>query len=695
MTLAGIYNDQSEELPHDVFSEMMGRLSQSGYPHQLILTPNPPDPNHWLAREFPEDNHLMGRRYYSAPIHANAHNLPQDTIDGLIAAYPPSHPKHRSAVLGLRGLNVIGKPVYGGDPEGGLQPSFSRALHVRPLACNPQLPLLSVIDFGKHHPAMIFAQYTSWNQLHLLGGVMGQDLFLEDFAPIALRYRASWFPEVPYHMEACDPAGAHDNSQGVRQNGIEVLKSLGFHARYKENSNAPDVRLAMVERLAGLMRKRTPQGEAFGVEANPDRWLLVSQDTAKAWPFLADGFEAGYVWDEHYVSVGSKQVRKPKKDGWYEHGQNCLHGDTLVVTDRGSIPIRDLTGPVRVLSRAGAWVSGTARQTRMHTPMVRLAFADGTTVVCTPDHRFLTPQGWCAAVSLPGQTCYNGVWQAQATALGLLSLKARSSVVLARITSVWGNASIGRCGSPSMVRSPQGMTSTIGTTMEMTTDWRTWHAFHASLISATTVSRRKASARHAMSLSPVAHGTGRLTGWRGIDGITNEILVRSGLRGSSAIALNAEPVSRPLAVKAIPPASSVARTAGRRIGKRVVWTVKNALAWCVAALSWRIAMCLRGRVGGYVKTNYLVECVSVEPSGRADAYCLDVPATHAFCIESGLVTHNCVEYLELNFGGAQPTRQQVIRASESQSRTELRRAQRDLDPHDLSMRRLRAGRGGY
>jgi hypothetical protein len=23
------------------------------------------------------------------------------------------------------------------------------------------------------------------------------------------------------------------------------------------------------------------------------------------------------------VSVGNKQVRKPKKDGWYEHGQNC------------------------------------------------------------------------------------------------------------------------------------------------------------------------------------------------------------------------------------------------------------------------------------------------------------------------------------------------------------------------------------
>jgi hypothetical protein len=39
---------------------------------------------------------------------------------------------------------------------------------------------------------------------------------------------------------------------------------------------------------------------------------------------MADGCEAGYVWDEHFVSVGSKQIRKPKKDGWFEHGQNCM-----------------------------------------------------------------------------------------------------------------------------------------------------------------------------------------------------------------------------------------------------------------------------------------------------------------------------------------------------------------------------------
>jgi hypothetical protein len=323
MTLAGIYVDQGEELPHDIFLELIGRLSQAGMPHQMLLTPNPPDENHWLAREFPEANNLKGRKYYSAPIHANAHNLPPETIPALEQAYPASHPKHRSAVLGRRGLNVIGKPVYGGDPEKGLAPMYDRALHLKPLSMNPDLTLCESLDFGKHHPCVVWGQFTPWNQLHLLGGLMGQNLYLEDFAPMILRYRAEWFPHALAVQTCCDPAGSHDNSQGVRNNGVKVLQDHGIYATWKDNSNAPDVRLAMIERLAGYMRKRTPRGEAFAIESNPNRWLIVTPDTVRPWSFLADGFEAGYVWDEHFVSVGSKQVRKAKKDGWYEHGQNA------------------------------------------------------------------------------------------------------------------------------------------------------------------------------------------------------------------------------------------------------------------------------------------------------------------------------------------------------------------------------------
>ena len=96
------------------------------------------------------------------------------------------------------------------------------------------------------------------------------------------------------------------------------------------------MRAGTIEALGAHLRRRTPTGEAFQVEADPAKWLLVTLDGPKHEPFLADALEAGYVWDEHMVSVGNKQIRKPKKDGWFEHGMNCL--EYLELTFGASTP---------------------------------------------------------------------------------------------------------------------------------------------------------------------------------------------------------------------------------------------------------------------------------------------------------------------------------------------------------------------
>ena len=315
MGVAGVYLDQAEELPEDFSLELRLRLRQPGFPHQLIFSPNPPNVTHWLAHQFPDDNSLPNRRYYAVSIHDNAHNLPPALLASALAAYPPDHAKHRSVILGQRGLNVTGIPVYKG--------LFQRALHIRPLDYNPRAPLLEAIDFGKHHPCVLWAQQPFQGGLHLLGGLLGQDLFLDDFLPMAQQYRAQWFPSIAARQTCCDPAGSHQSSQGIRFNGVDILKRFGMVPQWKDNSNAPDVRLATIEALGGHMRRRSGSGEAFAVESNPERWLRVSLDGPVADPFVGDALEAGYVWDEHMVSVGNKQVRKPKKDGWFEHGMNC------------------------------------------------------------------------------------------------------------------------------------------------------------------------------------------------------------------------------------------------------------------------------------------------------------------------------------------------------------------------------------
>ncbi len=315
MGVAGIYNDQTEELPEDFSLELRLRLRQPGYPHQLIFSPNPPNVTHWLAQQFPADNHLPNRKYYAISIYDNAHNLPSELLQSALAAYPETHAKHRSVILGMRGMNVTGEPVYKG--------AFVRSIHEVPLSYDPRLPLEMALDFGKHHPCVIFRQVSPLGQARYLGGILGQSLYLDDFLDRVLYYRAQWFPQPVTIRECCDPAGAADTSHGT-EGAVKILREKGFKPQYVADANSPAVRLAMVERMAAQMRKRAAdRTECFAINSEPTQWLTISEQSTLSDRFLADGFEAGYVWDEHLVSVNNKPVRKPKKDGWYEHGQNC------------------------------------------------------------------------------------------------------------------------------------------------------------------------------------------------------------------------------------------------------------------------------------------------------------------------------------------------------------------------------------
>jgi hypothetical protein len=315
MGVARIYNDQTEELPEDFSLELRLRLRQEGFPHQLTFSPNPPNVTHWLAQQFPESNPNPRRKYYGISIYDNAHNLPAELLQSALDAYPESHAKHRSVILGKRGMNVTGEPVYKG--------AFVRQLHEAPAAYDPRLTLEMALDFGKHHPCVIFRQVSLLGQVRYLGGILGQQLYLDDFCDLVLRYRALWFPDPVAIRECSDPAGTADTSHGT-PGAYKTLHEKGIKPVAMMDANSPAKRLAAVERMAAQMRRRAAdRGEAFVVNNNPDMWLTISEKATVPDRFLADGFEAGYVWDEHMVSVGNKQVRKPKKDGWYEHGQNC------------------------------------------------------------------------------------------------------------------------------------------------------------------------------------------------------------------------------------------------------------------------------------------------------------------------------------------------------------------------------------
>lgn len=357
LTLAFVYNDQSEELPHEIYQELVLRLSQNGYTHQMILSPQTVGEDHWIAKEFPHDRPLKpGRAYYALSTHDNAHNLPSNYIAEMEDAHAPGTPIHSTLILGQRGAQIVGDPVYGTPADGSRKGAFLRSRHEGPCAFDPRLRLEIGLDFGKHHPCVVARQVSVVGQVRFLGGILGQNLHLDPFLTAARQHLARWFPDPIETVWCCDPAGV---SNPV---GLDMRKTLQAHnidARYQEDSNSPAVRVALIDRIAAQMRARALDGdEALRVSNEQEHWIRLSEHGSVTHRMVASAFESGYVWDPNMVSVGSKQMRKPKKDGWHEQPMNVveyLEANFGAVQKEAPIEVQ---APIALPARGGAMAWG-------------------------------------------------------------------------------------------------------------------------------------------------------------------------------------------------------------------------------------------------------------------------------------------------------------------------------------------------
>lgn len=324
LPVSRIYIDQAEQLPGDIASELLlrlrpdleQRLAGSDFPRQLTFSPNPPNTDSWLAKQFPADNHIKGRKYYALSIWDNAHNLPEGFIDNALINYPPEHPKHQTVILGQRGPNIIGDPIY--------ENLFDRDTHVHAIEASEDADFLEAFEFGLHNPVWILAQRTFHGALLLLGGVMGKRLMLEDFLPIVKRYRKEWTNRATKIRTCCSSAGETRVDQ-ARYTLVKILREAGFTPFWQDNSNSHDVQLAMIETLSTALRRRTTaREEALQINADPARWLIAEDGTERRQPFMSFAFEGGYVWDTHKVSVANKELRQPRSDDEYANVMRCV-----------------------------------------------------------------------------------------------------------------------------------------------------------------------------------------------------------------------------------------------------------------------------------------------------------------------------------------------------------------------------------
>ncbi len=89
-----------------------------------------------------------------------------------------------------------------------------------------------------------------------------------------------------------------------------------------------------------------------------------------------------------------------------DHGDRvvCLHGDTLIDTDRGALPIRDIVNrrlPVRVRGSSGRWQKIAKYEASRGRPLLEIETSDGARLRCTEDHPiYLEGHGWRPAATV-------------------------------------------------------------------------------------------------------------------------------------------------------------------------------------------------------------------------------------------------------------------------------------------------------
>jgi phage terminase large subunit len=207
---------------------------------------------------------------------------------------------------------------------------------------------------------------------------------------------------------------------------------------------------------------------ADGIQAA--RWLL-QQDTA-IHARCGEGIEAlkqyHYAYDEDARAFSSR----PEHD-WSSH---CFTGDTEVLTRNGMCRMDMLPSTGEVMTPCGWKPYRSPRLTLRRAPLVEVAFAGGHSVKCTPEHLFLTVDGWRSARDLqPGS-------QIQSTLTRSLSISMALSTAVGRASAIGRAAArscIEMCGRLRLAPSLVAATSTTETATPGIITWRTWSACQA------------------------------------------------------------------------------------------------------------------------------------------------------------------------------------------------------------------------
>jgi hypothetical protein len=308
-----------------------------------------------------QKNPAPGYVMFRAKTEDNAANLPENYIDDLRNSYPSNL---LAAYLDGEFVNLTAGSVY---------PDYDRELNGCTSTIAISEPLHIGMDFnvGKMSAVVFVLRDGLPHATDELTGLLDTPAMI---AAIKSRYEGHAIFVYP------DASGQGRKSNDASVSDLSLLRAARFTVLAPSSNPFVKDRVLAVNQM---------------IHSEGDRRLRVNVDQC---PALIEGLEK-----QAYDKNG-----EPDKKSGLDHV--CFAGSTMVETLDGVLRFDELPPTGFVRGPAGHFIPYHSARKTGKKRVVRLDFASGYSIVCTPDHRFLLEDGsWAQAKDLKGRVCVSSV----------------------------------------------------------------------------------------------------------------------------------------------------------------------------------------------------------------------------------------------------------------------------------------------
>lgn len=338
--------------------------------------------------------------------------------------------------------------------------------------------------------------------------------------------------------------------------------------------------------------------------------------------------------------------------------KHCFAGDTEILTTEGPKTIKSLLGKEGYVNVAPGVKTPfrNVRKTQSNAPIVKVIFNDGSSCRCTPDHRFLTTEGWVEAQNLKGKRCVTNkspllVIQNKSSLESSIEYTARKNITAVGAGFI---ESFGNITTDLFLKTTRYITRTI---IEPIIKLVISNCLKCQSIELCTPIgpslKQKPESILLRDKKQQSNGTQVQKGMSGISSSTIKSNICLGQR------LREIAISVSNRMKLETPASIAVQNVGRPIIERLESLRSIRLVRFVLKSIKRISIDLLQRVVWVVAISFKPKrCVSVAADGYEDVYCLTAPEFECFPLFNHVLTHNCQD--ERQFDSAQGVASNVL-----------------------------------